>query len=115
MLIYDIFWLFSVVLCWSSLELSSTAARSRVPVTLPSSSRRSAGDAAVADDDNQGVMPGAPTRLEAAHLSARYVTLSWDAPDSPGASPIVGYTVYWKEFSSDRLVCPAGLYSKKTS
>jgi len=69
---------------------------------LPSSSRRSTGGAAVAAEHGA---PGAPAHLQAAHLSARYVTLAWSAPDQPGASPIIGYTVYWKEFSSDRLVC----------
>jgi len=82
------------------LELPTTPSRSRLPVTLPSSSRRSTGGAAVIDEG----APGAPVHLEAAHLSARYVTLAWSAPDQPGASPVVGYTVYWKEFSSDRLV-----------
>ena len=84
----------------SSLELARTTP-SRLPaVTSPSSSRRSTGDAAVA---NQGV-PGVPAHLEAAHLSARYVTLVWSEPTLPGASPVIGYTVYWKELSSDRSV-----------
>ena len=82
-----------------SLELPSTPTRPRLLVTLPSSSRRWTGDTAVAD---QGV-PGVPAHLEAAHLSARYVTLAWDAPDEPGLSPVIGYTIYWKEFSSYRF------------
>lgn len=92
----------SVVVVPSSPELTPTPSRSRLPVTLPSSSRRSTGGAAVVAD--QGA-PGVPAHLEGAHLSARYVTLAWSAPEQPGASPIIGYTVYWKEFSSDRLVC----------
>jgi len=92
------------------LELPSTPSRSRFPVTLPSSSRRSTGGAAVAD---QGV-PGAPAHLEAAHLSARYVTLAWSEPDQPGESPVVGYTLYWKEFNSDRFLLHTQLYSPNT-
>jgi len=91
---------FCVAVVYPPLELPSTPSRPRLLVTLPSSSRRWTGDAAVAD---QGV-PGAPANVEAAHMSARYVTLTWDAPDEPGASPVIGYTVYWKEISSDRLV-----------
>ena len=98
--------LFSVSCCWSPnnlLELprSSLPSQPRSPVTLPSSYRHSAGVAA-----DQGA-PGAPAHLESAHLSARYVTLAWSAPDQAGASPVVGYTVYWKEVTSDRLIFPS--------
>jgi len=93
--------MFCVFFRQSMLELPLTSSRPRLLVTLPSSSRRSVGGAAVA---NEGV-PGAPTHLEVGHLSARYVTLTWSGPDRPGESPVIGYTVYWKELASDRLVC----------
>jgi len=76
---------------------------SRPPVTLPPSSRRSTGGAGIAS--NPGT-PGAPAHLEAGHVSARYVTLTWEEPSEHGASPVVGYTLYWRELGSDRSVPP---------
>ena len=45
--------------------------------------------------------PSAPSNVEAVIVSTRFVTLSWDRPDSTNGD-VEGYSVFYKEAGSDR-------------
>ena len=46
--------------------------------------------------------PTPPTRLIAAIVSKRFVTLSWQPPSHTGSSDVTGYSVFWRENGSNR-------------
>ncbi len=52
-------------------------------------------------------LPSVPTGLQAAIVATRFVTLSWQMPERTGSTPIIAYSVYWKEVRSDRYVIVA--------
>ena len=45
--------------------------------------------------------PSAPANVDAVIVSTRFVTLSWDRPDSTNGD-VEGYSVFYKEAGSDR-------------
>ena len=45
--------------------------------------------------------PSAPSNVDAVIVSTRFVTLSWDRPDSTNGD-VEGYSVFYKEAGSDR-------------
>lgn len=45
--------------------------------------------------------PSAPLNLKAAIVATRFITLSWSMPSSPNGE-LSGYSVFYKEFGSDR-------------
>ena len=46
-------------------------------------------------------IPSAPLNLKAAIVATRFITLSWSMPSSPNGE-LSGYSVFYKEFGSDR-------------
>ncbi len=46
--------------------------------------------------------PSAPSKVGAVIVSTRFITLSWDQPESTNGGEIEGYSVFYKEEGSDR-------------
>lgn len=80
----------------SSSSSSVSVTSSQLPSGLPPSTTGKPSSVA-------GV-PSSPVDLSAAHVSERFITLSWKPPVHSGSSDIIGYIVYCKETTSERLV-----------
>ena len=95
-------WVFHVYLSDLLSGSSSLSSSSSSSLTLTSSQRPSGLPQGTTSPTVVGV-PSAPVDLLAAHVSVRFITLSWRPPAHSGLSDIIGYTVYWKDATSDRL------------
>lgn len=96
--VFFVFLLFLFIVISMS-DLSSNSSSSSVTVT--SSSQHPPGAPPGETQSAVGV-PSAPLELVAVHISVRFITLSWKPPVQSGSSDVSGYTVYWKESTSDR-------------